>query len=166
MRVKLFTFRYSSTLGGFDDTPLQDHIRDKEVLSVREHFFRVNDVPHLLCVVTWQDAVVPTAAAAPDDGAGPRSRKDRPDPTEGLDERERLLFNTVRSWRARKAREEGVPPYVILTNKELRAVIRAKPDSPTALGNVEGIGKAKVKRYGKEILAELDGHAAPAESSS
>ena len=37
MRVKLMTFRYSATLGGFDDTPLVEFIRDKEVLSFREH---------------------------------------------------------------------------------------------------------------------------------
>ena len=39
MRVKLFTFRYSATLGGFDDRPLTHFVRDKEVLSFREHFF-------------------------------------------------------------------------------------------------------------------------------
>ena len=47
IRVKLMTFRYSATLGGFDDTPLVDFIRDKEVLSFREHFYAVNEVPHL-----------------------------------------------------------------------------------------------------------------------
>ncbi len=41
MRVKLLTFRYSSSLGGFDDTPLLEFTRDKEVLSFREHFFAV-----------------------------------------------------------------------------------------------------------------------------
>ena len=35
MRVKLFTFRYSATLGGFDDSVLQDFVRDKEVVAVR-----------------------------------------------------------------------------------------------------------------------------------
>ena len=39
MRVRIFTFRYSSTLGGFDDTPLTDFTRDKETLQFREHFF-------------------------------------------------------------------------------------------------------------------------------
>ena len=47
MRVKRLTFRYSSSLDGFDDTPLLEFTRDKEVLSFREHFFTVNDLPHL-----------------------------------------------------------------------------------------------------------------------
>ena len=37
MRVKLFTLRYSATLGGFDETPLAEFARDKEVLAFREH---------------------------------------------------------------------------------------------------------------------------------
>jgi hypothetical protein len=55
------TFRYSATLGGFDDTPLVDSARDKEVIAFREHFYVVNEVPHVTCVVTFQDAVVPQA---------------------------------------------------------------------------------------------------------
>ena len=51
MRVKLMILRYSATIGGFDDTPLPDFIRDKEVLSVREHFYQVNEVTHLTCVL-------------------------------------------------------------------------------------------------------------------
>jgi hypothetical protein len=68
MRVQLFTFRYSATLGGFDDRPLAHFIRDKEVLSFREHFFCVNEVPHILCVVTWQDCLVtlPVRPPVPD----------------------------------------------------------------------------------------------------
>jgi hypothetical protein len=62
MRVKLMTFRYSATLGGFDDTPLTDFARDKELIACREHFYVVNEVPHLTCVVVHQDAVVPQAA--------------------------------------------------------------------------------------------------------
>jgi len=55
MRVKLLTFRYSAMLGGFDDTALTDFIRDKEVIAFREHFHCVNEVPHLSCVVHYQD---------------------------------------------------------------------------------------------------------------
>jgi hypothetical protein len=61
MRVELITFRYSATLGGFDDTALVDVTRDKEVIAFREHFHSVNEVPHLSCVVHDQDAVVPQA---------------------------------------------------------------------------------------------------------
>src|SRR5262245_31413874 len=86
MRVKLFTFRYSSTLGGFDDTPLLDFIRDQEVLSFSEHFFAVNEVAHVTCVVTCQDAIVPRNALAP---APTHDRHEGRDPTAELSERDR-----------------------------------------------------------------------------
>ncbi|MEM7305779.1 MAG: HRDC domain-containing protein [Planctomycetota bacterium] len=159
MRVKLFTFRYSATLGGFDEDPLQHFLSDKEVVAFREHFYAVNDVPHVTCVVTWQDAIVPddVRGAAP---KAPRAsrRSERADPTAGLDERERALFNTLREWRRKKAHDEGVPPYVVLTNRELVEVVARKPDSPTALANVPGIGRGKIERHGAELLAQL-GHA-------
>lgn len=172
MRVKLFTFRYSATLGGFDETPLASFLRDKEVLAFREHFFHINDTPHLTCIVTWQDAVVGEAeleaaralrSSSPDDETRaplgrPERRRSRshgaaPDPTAGLDERERALFNSLREWRAAKAQEEGVPPYLVFTNRHLLAMIASRPDSPTALANLHGIGPGKVKRYGAEVLA-------------
>ncbi len=166
MRVKLFTLRYSPTLGGFDETPLQEFLRGKEVLSFRENFFHVSDVPHLACVVTYQEPVVPVAAAAAaarperSNGAGGGRRErppddGRPDPAAGLDEAGRLLFNTLREWRAATARRDGVPPYVILTNRELVRVVAARPESLNALGNVEGIGRGKVERYGGAILSLL-----------
>lgn len=101
MRVRLFSFRFSNTLGGFDDSPLLDFIRDRELLAFREHFFVVNEVPYICCVVTWQDEVVPAAARRPSDGnATARSGNGRPDPTARLGEADRLLFNTLREWRA------------------------------------------------------------------
>lgn len=160
MRVKLFTFRYSATLGGFDDTPLADFVRDREVVAFREHFFTVNEVPHLACVVHYQDGVVPPAAIEAAREIPRRARKDSkrngaPDPCEGLDESERALFNTLREWRSDISRDEGLPPYLILTNKQLVAVVRKRPDSPTALGHVDGIGPGKVERYGAAILERV-----------
>jgi ATP-dependent DNA helicase RecQ len=170
MRVKLLTLRYSPTLGVIDDTPLAEFTRDKEVISIRDHFFLVNDIAHVACIVSWQEPMIPPqllaqavqsqpAAGQSHNGSSSRDRygRDRPDPALGLNEQDRLLFNTVRQWRSKKAREEGAPPYVILTNRELLAVIAAKPENLTALSQLDGIGKAKIERYGREILARLHG---------
>ncbi|MEM7310652.1 MAG: HRDC domain-containing protein [Planctomycetota bacterium] len=139
MRVKLFTFRYSATLGGFDEEPLQHFLRDKEVVAFREHFYAVNDVPHVTCIVTWQDAVVPAEAlraarqgTSPEPGPRRSKRGARPDPSAALNESDRVLFNTLREWRLQRARDQGVPPYVVLTNRELVEIVVGKPDCATA----------------------------------
>lgn len=167
MRIKLLTFRYSATLGGFDDTALVDFTRDKEVIAFREHFYLVNEVPHLSCVVHYQDAVVERAAldAAREIAPRPQLRPPRfqhrdgaPDPCEGMSDSERALFNHLREWRSKQAHDDGVPPYLLLTNRQLVEVVRRRPESPTALGHIDGVGPGKVERYGAAILRCLHGH--------
>lgn len=158
MRVKLFTFRYSATLGGFDDTSLSNFVRDKEVISFREHFFTVNEVPHLACVLIWQDALVASEDLETARSIQPRERDpgkratSRSDPTAGLSEPERVLFNSLREWRSSKAHEEGVPPYLIFTNRHFLEIVKQRPASPSDLGHISGIGPGKLKRYGEELL--------------
>ncbi len=181
MRIHLMTFRYSATLGGFDSEPLRDFLRDKEVIAFREHFFCVNEVPHLTCVVTYQMAIVPQAAldaaresaaaqaaspSAPryesrnEAWAGRGGRRDgRPDPRAGLDERERALYDALAQWRGALAHKEGVPPFLLFTNKQLGVIAKRLPDSLTALGNIEGVGKSKLERYGAAVLRILHGAA-------
>ena len=159
MRIKLFTLRYSATLGGFDETPLLEFLRDKETLSFREHFFLVNEVPHLCCVISYQESAIPSEVLDEARRTSSPGRNGKPDPTAGLDQRERALFETLREWRSTTAREEGVPPYVILTNKQLVAILKRAPDSATALSHVEGIGPATVKKHGTVILELLHGQA-------
>ncbi len=155
MRVKIITLSFSPSLGGFDDRPLAEFVRDKEILAVREHFFVVHDLPHVACLLTYQDPG-PTAAARATNGAAPRAREPRSDPPfADLDPRERVLFGELREWRFARARKDGVPPYVVFTNRELLAIVRARPATPSALAALPGIGAKKVERYGREILARF-----------
>ncbi|MFA6111134.1 MAG: HRDC domain-containing protein [Candidatus Latescibacterota bacterium] len=70
-----------------------------------------------------------------------------------LEEADWPLFNALRDWRNGQAREEGIPAYVICTNRQLAAIAHARPDSLAKLGAVEGLGRAKLERYGGPILA-------------
>ena len=164
MRMKLFTLRYSPTLGGFDDEALQSFVRDKEVTGFREHFFIVDETPHLCCVLTFNDCIVGKHPVPEPVPAVPQpARNGRPDPAGGLDPVQRALYQRMREWRTSTAQEEGVPPYVVLTNRELVEIVRKRPGSLTALASIEGIGKQKIKRFGRQILVSLHG-AMPAEA--
>lgn len=164
MRARIFTLRFSSTLSAFDDTALRDFVRDKEVLSLREHFFVVHEVPHLCCIVAWQELPVSAAAmqavrvAPPGRSHADASRRGA-DAMAALGEGDRVLFQTLRRWRSETAQREGVPPYVVLTNHQLLLVVQGKPSTRNALAQVEGLGTAKVERYGEAMLAVLHGHA-------
>ena len=62
-------------------------------------------------------------------------------------------FEALRVWRAEKAREQGVPAYVILHDRTLRELAAQRPQSIAELLLVAGIGVAKAERYGESLLA-------------
>lgn len=118
MRVHVVTLAFSPSLGGFDERPLADFVHDKEVLDVREHFFTVHDLPYLACLIRYQPGPLPPERG--EDNGGARGRRSGPPPELlELPEELRPLFQTLREWRGARAKKDGVPPYVVLTNCEL-----------------------------------------------
>jgi superfamily II DNA helicase RecQ len=169
MRTRLFTLRYSESLGGFDDTPLKEFQRERETVAFREHFFVVHDVPHLLCVISYQQPVSPPtveddanqASGEASRGAGAKgSDQRRPSTREvlrDLSETQRALYHTLADWRRETAYQQGVPPFLIFSNRQLVELVTRRPDTPNALQQIAGIGTAKVKRHGNAVLRLLHG---------
>ena len=69
-----------------------------------------------------------------------------------------LLLNKLKEWRRTKANSLNIPAFVILHDKSLRQIASIIPDSNSKLLTVEGIGNAKLEKYGKEILEIIQGH--------
>ena len=61
----------------------------------------------------------------------------------------------LRAWRLARAREDGVPPYVVFHDTVLHAIADAQPRSLGDLSQIAGVGPAKLERYGDELLAQL-----------
>jgi superfamily II DNA helicase RecQ len=164
MGITLVNLRYRADLGGFDSAELEHAAAQRsrrstgELLDVREHLYEVGGVPHL-CVVLVEDA----NDAGDRPSGGPRSRRAEPPP---IDERDRALYERLRAWRRAKAIAGGVPPYRVLTNRQLAAVAAAKPVTLDALGALEGIGRTTVEQHGAEIAAEVAAHAGAPDARS
>ncbi|MEA2519988.1 MAG: ATP-dependent helicase UvrD/PcrA, partial [Chloroflexota bacterium] len=71
------------------------------------------------------------------------------------------LFDALREWRSERARLEEKPAYVIASDATLAAISAARPGTLASLERVNGIGPAKLDKYGPEILA-IVAEAAPA----
>lgn len=145
----MITLKFNSTLNGFDDEPLREFIKDKEVHSIRDHFFTRNDAPYLALIVTYSMPAMPAVEQTRTDG-----KRDQPW-RELIDEKDAPLFNSLRDWRNERAKKEGLSPYIIFTNRQLAAIVAARPQSLTKLAEIEGIGKVKTEKYGKDILKML-----------
>jgi DNA helicase-2/ATP-dependent DNA helicase PcrA len=63
----------------------------------------------------------------------------------------------LRDWRAKRAKADQVPAYVVLNDRHLRGIAVAKPRDAVELVACDGIGPAKLERYGDEILDVLSG---------
>lgn len=70
----------------------------------------------------------------------------------GLDSDERDFFAQLKAWRLERARSQGVPAFVVFSDRTLEAVVSAHPTSPEALLEVPGIGPAKLEAYGDDLL--------------
>jgi ATP-dependent DNA helicase RecQ len=67
------------------------------------------------------------------------------------------IFERLRAWRSERAKEQGVPAYVIFSDATLRGIATTLPSSLAGLGNVSGIGETKLARYGQQVLDLLGG---------
>ncbi|NLX17072.1 MAG: DNA helicase RecQ [Ramlibacter sp.] len=73
-----------------------------------------------------------------------------------LDDAGRQRFDALKRWRAETAREHGVPAYVIFHDSVLAAIAEACPDTLDALSGISGVGEAKLERYGRAVLQQLE----------
>ena len=78
----------------------------------------------------------------------------RPVPAE-LEGPQAELFGRLRALRARIARRQSVPAYVVFSDKTLREMAAVQPRTMAELRAVGGVGDAKASRYGKAFLEEI-----------
>jgi ATP-dependent DNA helicase RecQ len=69
-----------------------------------------------------------------------------------LSPQEEALFQSLREWRAGEARKLGMPPYIVATDKVLRAVAQKRPASVEDLRQIPGFGPAKTAKYGAGVV--------------
>lgn len=71
------------------------------------------------------------------------------------------LYQKLRALRARLAREQGVPAYVVFTDAALEDMCRRRPESAAQFLEVSGVGQKKLERYGEAFLKVISGEDTP-----
>ncbi len=112
-----------------------------------------------------QDTLGGAGGAAAEGRTGRRRRTAALDALSGdvaqLDGETEALFDRLRACRKALAEEQGVPPYVIFHDRTLAAMALHRPATPEALLRINGVGQAKLDRYGEVFLAEIRAAADP-----
>jgi ATP-dependent DNA helicase RecQ len=96
---------------------------------------------------TWRGPRDPVPAAAGRATRRPGPRAAEADPVA------RVLFEALREYRLTLAREQGLPSYVVASDRTLRDLAEIRPRTLDDLRLAHGIGPHKIERYGAGLLA-------------
>ncbi len=138
---KIVTIPFDPAIEGFDEGLLNRVTLNKHVRASRAAFFRHGERFYWSVFLEYTPVLEPS------------SKKE----TAGLDEPQRILLDRLKAWRRERAETDGVPVFIVGTNREFRDIARAAPRSLEALGQIKGFGKGKVGKYGKEIVEIVRG---------
>lgn len=161
---------------GVADCPTYGVCRTETKLSVTSHvkamvstgYLRVEGTEYPTLEVTSMGREVlqglRTVELTRGEDASPRRSEERPPHshvtvmgTAQHDLPDRQLVERLRQLRSELAEEEGVAPFLIFHDKTLKAIAGSKPDTRAALLEIPGIGEMKAERYGRRVLAVVNG---------
>jgi ATP-dependent DNA helicase RecQ len=72
-----------------------------------------------------------------------------------LDPEATVVFEALRRHRMTRAKADGVPPYVVASDRTLREIAMLRPRNGEELAMAHGIGPAKLEKYGEGLLAAV-----------
>lgn len=145
MQVKLFTIPMHDDGGAEEE--INSFLRAHRVLTIDRHFVQdgVNSV-WAICI-SYLDANQRRHTAS--------GKRPKVDYREVLSEPDFALFAKLRNLRKQMAEREAVPAYALFTNEHLAEMVRRKVQTASGLKEIEGVGEARVEKYGAAFLALL-----------
>jgi ATP-dependent DNA helicase RecQ len=67
------------------------------------------------------------------------------------------VFEQLRAWRGATAREQSLPAYTVFHDATLRQIAAVRPATLAELSEINGVGEAKLAKYGEAVLELLTG---------
>jgi len=145
MQFKIFLIPVHSP--ATDEAEMNTFLRSHRTLAAEKEFVSDGRNSFWTFCVEYID---PMGSQGPASGKGPEV-----DYKEVLKPDEFELFSRLREWRRAVAEAEGVPVYTILTNQQLALMVQRKVVNKSGLQEIEGVGEARVAKYGETLLGIL-----------
>lgn len=150
---RVFTLPFVAEEGGFDDSVVQSWLVGRELLDVREHWMEKNQDTYLvLLVLAHEERKSKLIEGESSEEKTQQRFKSRDDWREELSYEEQQLFDLLTTWRRERALRDGVPPYLVLTNRLMSDLSKRQPESKGELLDIKFFGEGMLKRYGDELL--------------
>ena len=146
MQLKLFILPVKNLAA--PEAEMNAFLRAHRVLAVKKEFVSDGENSFWTFCVEYLES-------APAGIAAPGSKLPKVDYKEVLKPEEFEVFSRLREWRKGVAEKEGVPVYVVFTNEQLAEMVKTKASSKAALKEIEGVGEARVEKYGAALLERM-----------
>jgi superfamily II DNA helicase RecQ len=143
MQLKLFIVPVKNIAAA--EAEMNGFLRAQRVLAVKKEFVAAGENSFWTFCVEYLDGAAGMGGLG---GRGPKV-----DYREVLKPEEFELFSRLRDWRKGVAEKEGVPVYAVLTNEQLAQIVQKKVNSKAGLKEIEGVGDARVEKYGEALLS-------------
>jgi len=154
MQLKLFILPVKNLDAA--EAELNAFLRSHRVLTVRKEL--VSDGENSF----WTFCVEYLESAPGSPGGNSLSGRPKVDYREVLKPEEFEVFSRLREWRKGVAEKAGVPVYVVFSNEQLAEMVRQRVASQVQLKQIEGVGEARVEKYGAAVLERLVFNPVPA----
>jgi hypothetical protein len=134
---------------GVAEEELNRFLRSHRVLSVDRRWVDQGTESFWSFCVDYLETVQPSTSHSRPGGGDGRGKVDY---REVLSPEQFAAFVKLRELRQTISKDEAVPVYVIFTNEQLAAMVQQGAASKADLGRIDGVGEARIQRYGERFL--------------
>lgn len=126
---------------------LNQFLRGQRVLAVEKRFYQngAGDGYWTFCIEYLERA----------EGGEPAFTGSKVDYKEVLPPEEFAVFSKLRAVRKERADAERLPPFALFSNEQLAEMVRKRVANREQLGQVKGVGEARLEKYGDVVLTVL-----------
>ncbi len=149
--MKLQFFSVNALEPEADQTAIDDFCVRHRLVSVDKRFVDRGEFCYWSVCITYLE--VSTSPTKPTVTA--INKRGSVDYREVLGEQEFEVFAKLRNLRKVLAEADGVPMYAVFSNAQLAEMVTRQATSLTALAEINGVGTAKLDKYGKHFIAVL-----------
>lgn len=144
MKIKVLKIRIADHYQIMDEAVVNDYLDRYEILNINSELIK-DDINYWSVLIHYKDKHLNQKASKTTDNA-----------ENDLSEEEIIIYNKLKIWRSEKADRLKLPSYIIFHNKHLMAIAKQKPSQMDDLQHISGLGKARIDKFGAEILDLLE----------
>lgn len=121
MQIKLFSLKFDFQAGEFDSTAWEVFVatHNPSIIDYKSHFSETKEGLYCHILVSFR--------GNPSSLPSPLEKKSGKGKVPNVSAKDFPVYEALRRWRLKRSAEQGIPPYVVLKNRQLEDLVEARP---------------------------------------